>query len=286
METNMKISLKFKTVIAMVIAIFAATAAVANGPLMDRIESGKTIRIGFANEIPWAYPGEGNKPVGFANVHALGVLKAMGYDNIEPVVTDWGGLIPGLKAKRFDIITGGMYILSSRCANVDFAEPMGSFGDAFIVPKGNPKGLVDFATIRDSGSVMATGAGYVSIESAKKEGVPDENIMALPGPTEILAAVRSGRADAGAVTFFTGRDLAATTDGEIEVTDPSLMPLWTKNWVGIAFSPDDKDFLAAFNDAQAEYLGSDEMLTAVGEYEYTSSQLPGDVTTSWICANR
>jgi polar amino acid transport system substrate-binding protein len=110
--------------------------------------------------------------------------------------------------------------------------------------------------------------------------------MALPGPTEILAAVRSGRADAGAVTFFTGRDLAATTDGEIEVTDPSLMPLWTKNWVGIAFSPDDKDFLAAFNDAQAEYLGSDEMLTAVGEYEYTSSQLPGDVTTSWICANR
>jgi len=136
----MKISLKFKTVIAMVVAIFAASAAVANGPLMDRIESGKTIRIGFANEIPWAYPGEGNKPVGFANVHALGVLKAMGYDNIEPVVTDWGGLIPGLKAKRFDIITGGMYILSSRCANVDFAEPMGSFGDAFIVPKGNPKG--------------------------------------------------------------------------------------------------------------------------------------------------
>jgi len=34
----MKISLKFKTVIAMVIAIFAASAAVANGPLMDRIE--------------------------------------------------------------------------------------------------------------------------------------------------------------------------------------------------------------------------------------------------------
>ena len=48
--------------------------------------------------------------------------------------------------------------------------------EAFIVPKGNPKGLVDFATIRDSGSVMATGAGYVSIESAKKEGVPDAGV--------------------------------------------------------------------------------------------------------------
>ena len=282
----MSMSIKLKTAAAMAVAICAASVSAIGGPLMDRIEAGETIRIGFATEIPWAYPGEGNEPIGFANVHALGVLKAMGYENIEPVVTEWGGLIPGLKANRFDIITGGMYILGSRCKNVDFAEPMGSFGDAFIVPAGNPKGLVDFVTIRDSGSVMATGAGYVSIESAKKVGVPDENVMALPGPTEVLAAVRAGRADAGALTFFTARNLAAEAGGEIEVTDPSLMPLWTKNWVAIAFRPEDSDFLAAFNDAQAEYLGSEEMLAAVGEYEYTSSQLPGDAKTEWICANR
>ncbi|MGE0231074.1 MAG: hypothetical protein AB7S46_04740, partial [Flavobacteriaceae bacterium] len=53
------------------------------GPLMDRIESGKSIRIGFANEVPWAFPGENNKPLGFVNAYAIGVLKKMGYDNIE-----------------------------------------------------------------------------------------------------------------------------------------------------------------------------------------------------------
>ena len=50
-------------------------------------------------------------------------------------------LIPGLNADRADMITGGMYILKSRCANMDFSDPIGVFGDAMLVPKGNPKTL-------------------------------------------------------------------------------------------------------------------------------------------------
>ena len=94
-----------------------ATAALA-GPLEDRIAAGESIRIGFANEIPFAYPGPDGSPKGFVNAEVLGVLAKMGYDNIEPVQTDWGGLIPGLQAGRFDIITGGMNILKSRCENI------------------------------------------------------------------------------------------------------------------------------------------------------------------------
>ena len=108
-------SWKFKNTFVVVTLLAGWATSTLAGPLMDRIDSGKSIRIGFSNEVPWAYPGDNDVPLGFANVHTLGVLKAMGYDNIEPVVTDWGGLIPGLKANRFDIITGGMYILEARC---------------------------------------------------------------------------------------------------------------------------------------------------------------------------
>lgn len=83
-------------------AAFAASAVMAlAGPLQDRIDAGESIRIGFANEVPWAYPGENNAPLGFVNAHVLGVLGEMGYDNIEPVVTDWGGLIPGPQGGPF-----------------------------------------------------------------------------------------------------------------------------------------------------------------------------------------
>ncbi|MEM7067776.1 MAG: ectoine/hydroxyectoine ABC transporter substrate-binding protein EhuB [Pseudomonadota bacterium] len=283
----MSISKKgFLAGVTMIASVTLNCGAVLADSILDRVDAGQSIRIGFANEVPWAYPGENNKPIGFANVHALGVLKSMGYTNIEPVVTEWGGLIPGLQANRFDIITGGMYILKSRCENVNFAEPLGVFGDAFLVPKGNPKGLENYQDVKNAGATIVTGAGYNTVEAAKKEGVSEGNIMQVPGPTEILAAVKAGRADAGALTAFTASNLAKESGGDVEVTDPSKLPEWTFNWVGIAFRKGDADFLKAFNEAQAKYIGSEEMLNTVGEYQYTEAQLPGDATTEYACANR
>jgi len=254
--------------------------------LLEKAKAGEPVRIGFANEVPWAYPGEDNEPLGFANAHTIGVLNEMGITDIEPVVTEWGGLIPGLNAGRFDIITGGMYILGSRCENVAFSEPIGVFGDAFIVAPGNPKGIQTYQDIKDKDAILVTGAGFNIVEVAKKEGIADDNIMQVPGPTEILAAVKAGRADAGGVTFFTAKNLAKQSGGAVDVTDPANLPEWTKNWVGIAFRKEDQDFVDAFNAAQEKYLGTPEHLAAVGEFEYTEAQLPDDATTEYACANR
>ncbi|WP_246754785.1 ectoine/hydroxyectoine ABC transporter substrate-binding protein EhuB [Rhizobium lusitanum] len=281
----MKMNKIFAAVAAAATMLVGAATAHADA-LTDSAKAGKPIRIGFAHEIPWAYPGEKNEPLGFANALALGVLKSMGYTNIEPVVTDWGGLIPGLQAGRFDIITGGMYITAPRCKNVSFAEPMGKFGDSFIVKKGNPKGITNYQDIKQKDATMVTVAGFVNADAAMKEGVAESKIMQVPSLTEVLAAVKAGRADAGAGNDFAMKDLAKSSGGEIEVTDPAALPETTFNWVAIAFKKEDKDFLKAYNEAQAKYLGTPEMLEAVGKFEYTKAQLPGDAKTDWICANR
>jgi polar amino acid transport system substrate-binding protein len=272
--------------IVVVFALVGFVTAASADSLMDRVNGGKTIRLGFATEIPWAYPGDNQEPLGFVNAITLGVLKSMGYTNIEPVVTEWGGLIPGLKANRFDIITGGMYILKSRCENVNFSEPIGVFGECFIVPKGNPKGLQSYQDIKKKGATIVTGAGYSTIENAKKEGVPEKNIMTVPGNTEILAAVKAGRADAGGVTYFSALHLSKESGGAVEPTDPTKNAEWTFNWVGIGFRKSDTEFLAAFNKALQNYIGSDEMMKAVEQYGYSKSQLPGDVTTAYVCESR
>jgi polar amino acid transport system substrate-binding protein len=284
-ESSMRKTI-LRSIVTAGIAFVAATVGAHAGPLMDRIEAGEPIRIGFANEIPFAYPGEDGSPKGFVNAYTLGVLAKMGYENIEPVQTEWGGLIPGLNAGRFDIVTGGMNILASRCENIAFSEPIARIGDAFIVAPGNPKEIGNYEDIEESGATMVTGAGYSNIEAAKAAGVSDDNIMQVPGPTEILAAVRSGRADAGAGTYFTTKQLADSSGGAVEVTDPAAMPEDTINWAGIGFRKDDQDFLEKFNEAQKEYLGSEEMLEAVAEYGYDEGSLPGDRTTEWVCANR
>jgi polar amino acid transport system substrate-binding protein len=254
--------------------------------LMERADKGDPIRIGFANEIPFAYPGDDGSPKGFVNVFTIAVLKKMGYENIEPVQTEWGGLIPGLNADRFDIVTGGMNILASRCENIAFSEPMATVGDGFIVAPGNPKAIGNYESVAKSGAIMVTGAGYSNIEAAKAAGVAEANIMQVPGPTEILAAVKSARADAGAGTYFTMKQLADSSGGTVEATDPSAMPESSFNWAGIGFRKADQAFLDKFNAAMKEYIGTDEMLAAVAEYGYAKGSLPGDKTTEWVCANR
>ena len=76
----------------------------------------------------------------------------------------------------------------------------------------NPEGVNNYQDIKNAGVTMVTGAGYNTVEDAKSAGISESNIMTVPGPTEILAAVRAGRADAGGVTYFTAQNLAKQSD--------------------------------------------------------------------------
>lgn len=275
------------TIIAAGFALATSAFAAVAGPITDRIEAGEPIRIGFSNIPIWGFPDENGDAKGFVNEIALGILAEMGYSEVETTVTEWGGLIPGLKANRYDMITGGLYILNSRCKNISFSEPIGSMGDAFLVPAGNPKNINNYKDVvaqADATLIMYSGAN--TVEASRKEGLEDSQMMQVPGPTETLAAMKAGRADAAALTYFEALYLAEQSEGKFEVTDPAALPEWTKNWVGIGFRETDADFMAEFNEKLASYIGSDEMLSSVAGYGYTPSHLPGDQTTEWVCGNR
>lgn len=275
-----------KTTLATVCAVAVSAVTAAAGPIQERLDAGEDIRLGFATAVPWAYPGESNDPLGFVNAFALLTLEEMGYTDFETSIIEWAGLIPGLQAGRYDLITGGMYILGSRCENVNFSDPIGIFGDAMVVPKGNPKGISNYKDIVSTGSTLVTGAGFNTVEAARREGVPDDQMLLVSGETEIFAALKSGRADAAVVTYFSGLELVKQDDS-FEVTDPGAMPDWTQNWVGIGFRKDDDDFRIAFNEAMASIIGSEAWLEAGAPYGYTAAQLPGpDASTEFACANR
>ena len=281
-------NLKSKALSVMVGALLIGSAQTALADeLSDRINAGEPIRLGFATAIPWAYPGDDGEPSGFVNAIALVVLKEMGITNYETSVNEWAGLIPGLQANRYDIITGGMYILKSRCDNINFSDPIGLFGDAMLVPVGNPKGIHDYQDVISSGAKLVTGAGFNTVEAAKKEGVPEDQMMLVAGEVEILAAMNAGRADAAVETFFGAKEHVDKSDGKFEVTNPADMPEWTKNWVGIGMRHSDTDFLAAFNAAMAKVVGNEDWMANTAEYGYTEFQLPGaDASTEFACANR
>ena len=133
---------------------------------------------------------------------------------------------------------------------------------------------------------MVTGVGYNIVEAAHDAGVPDSQIMQVPGPAEMLAALLAGRADAIGNNVMGGQHLVDQSGGKIELADPTAMPDKTKQGVGIGFRKSDTDFLAAFNTALAEFIGTEEHLTAAAEYNYGKHHLPDGTTTAHYCANR
>jgi polar amino acid transport system substrate-binding protein len=253
---------------------------------LQEAKNGEVLKIGFSNEAPYAFQNDQGEMDGFVNEVGLAILKKMGITNVEPVLTEWGSLIPGLKAGRFDIITAGMYILPKRCQQVAFSEPMGEFAESFLVRKGNPDNLHSFEDVRDNpNAVLVTGQGYSTVDYAKKMGIPDDRIMQVADPAAMLQAVKGGRAAAASATVFAIADLAAKGGGDVEVAEPFNPPDFTKGWSAYAFRPSDKDFLNEWNKVQADFLDSDEFWAIVSKYGYKKSQLPSKgSTTAKLCS--
>src|SRR5215467_13974035 len=88
---------------------------------LDQAKKNGYVRVGFANEAPFAYATPDGKLTGEAPEVAKAVLKKMGINEVDGVLTEFGSLIPGLKAHRFDIIAAGMFVTPARCKEINFS---------------------------------------------------------------------------------------------------------------------------------------------------------------------
>ena len=114
---------------------------------LERVKREGVVRVGFANENPYAYAKPDGTLSGEAVEVARAVFQAMGIDEMEGVLTEFGSLIPGLQAGRFDVITAGMYVNPNRCEQILFANPEYKIGEALVVEAGNPLGLNSYEDI-------------------------------------------------------------------------------------------------------------------------------------------
>src|SRR5262249_10285911 len=76
------------------------------------------ISVGFAYEAPYGYATPDGKLTGESPEVVKAVLDKIGIPQVDGVLTEFGSLIPGLEAGRFDIIAAGMFITPKRCAQV------------------------------------------------------------------------------------------------------------------------------------------------------------------------
>lgn len=257
---------------------------------LDRIRREGVVRIGYANEAPYAYLDQLSGCVtGEAPEIARVVLKRMGVEKVEGVLTEFGSLIPGLKARRFDIIAAGMYITPARCAQILFSNPTYSVGEAFMVLAGNPLSLHGYEDIAGNPEArLGVVAGTVEREYAKKCGIPDDRILIFPDPMSALAGLRAGRIEAYGGTSLTINDLMSkTTSSDIERANPFSDPIIggsaIRGYGAFGFRLGEELLVEAFNRELAAFIGTPEHLDLVTPFGFGKEELPGPVTAGDLC---
>ena len=247
------------------------------------------VTIGFANEKPYAYKTSDGQLTGEAVEIARVVLNNMGIKEMKGELTEFGSLIGGLQAKRFDMITAGMFINPKRCAAVLFANPEYSIGEAIAVKKGNPAQLHSYADIaKDPALKVAVMTGAVEIGYLEQSGVKQEQMLLVPDQASALNALQAGRANAVTMTGPALQAMldSAKDDGLERVTDftqPVVDGKSVKGYGATAFRLDDKEFQQAFNAELNKLKESGELLTILKKFGFTEQELPGDATSDALC---
>jgi polar amino acid transport system substrate-binding protein len=251
---------------------------------LERIKKQGFIRVGFANEAPFGYATPDGKLTGEAPEVAKAVLAKIGITEVDGVLTEFGSLIPGLLAGRFDIIAAGMFINPKRCAQINFSEPSYGIGQAMLVKSGNPKGIKDYSTIKANGDLkLAVMAGAVEGGYAADVGIPESQLVVLPDQSSMLAAVQSGRADAAALTALSIADMAKKGDG-VESTKPfgEVNGKSVKGHGGFGFRKGDTSLYEAFNNELKKFIGSPEHIKLVTPFGFGADYLPNK-TMEQLC---
>ncbi|MFW1676340.1 ectoine/hydroxyectoine ABC transporter substrate-binding protein EhuB [Pontibacter sp. JAM-7] len=253
---------------------------------LQRIQQGETVTIGVANEIPYGYLDEKGTVTGEAPEIAKVILQQLGTESVEVVITEFGALIPGLKAGRFDLIAAGMYITPKRCRQIQFSNPTYAIGEGFLVPTGNPKKLHGYDDIKANSVKLGVMAGAVEYGYARDFGIGLQKLVTLPDYPSGVAALKAGRVDALAGTSLTMAQLAQK-DTRVELAQP-FTPLVidgqsVKGFGGFGFRKKDHTLSQAFNQQLTTYIGTEAHLALIEPFGFGRHTLPGTATAEALC---
>lgn len=262
----------------------AGCSRVPSGDTLARLQQQGTVRLGIAGEVPYGYINDAGDFTGEAVELARVIFKRLGVGHVQPVATDFASLIPGLNTQQFDCVSAGMYINKDRCQQVIFADPEYQMLDSFIVRKGNPKNLHNYADVVKSKAKFGTGTGYAEIAYAVDAGYKEADIVILQDQVAGLNAVEAGRIDVFAGTALTTREVTKKSR-KAEHTEPFAPTVDGKKHIdggGFTFRPTDTKLRDAFNVEIHKMKKSGELFRILQPFGFTKAEMT-TLTAEELC---
>ncbi len=260
-----------KILTAGAVALLGFGAVATAQTTLDDIRERGYIQIATANEIPYGFVNAAGEAEGIAPDVATAVLSNLGIDDIQWVVTQFGSLIPGLAADRFDIVAAEQAILPDRCTQVAYSTVSSSYGEGMLVPAGNPLGITSYDDfVNNPNLTMGIMSGADQLDFAQAYGIPESQFVMIAANTDALSAVSAGRVDAYAATGLTVSNLAEASD-QVEAAEGFQTPVINgevvRSWGGFTFKLENEELRDAFSAELEAFQQTDEwreILTGYG----------------------
>lgn len=273
----------------LVITVCLAFGAEAGAATLDEVRERGSIRIAVADEEPYGYLDENGEGRGVGPEVARHVLERLGIEEIEWQVVDFGDLIAGLEADRFDMAAAEMAIRPGRCERVLFSAPNTSYGEGLLVRAANPEEINaygDFAERDDLRVAVLAGATQIGILDSL--GVPESRIEVIDANAAAIDIIIEGRADAYAGTGLTVGQLDAQSQ-EVEAAqnfvDPVVDGEMVRSWGAFTLPREAETLRDAFNEVLLDYRNTQAWEDTLSEHGFTQDDILNAFRfdTEWLC---
>ena len=257
-----------RLVLAAVSAVALAQPAAAD--TLDNLKEQGFARIAIANEPPFTAVAADGKVSGAGPEVARAVFKRMGIDDVVASISEYGAMIPGLQARRFDAVTAGLFMKPERCRAVAYSQPILCDGEALAVKKGNPSNFQSYADIAaNADAKIGAPGGGTEERLALEAGVPRERVIVVPDGQSGIKMLQDGRIDAYSLPILSIQDLLKkASDPNIEMIGPvKNAPVYCD---GAAFRKQDTALRDAFDKELAALKQSGEFAKIVEPYGFSA----------------
>ena len=266
---NMKTTLAGAAGLAMLASFAVSGPAMADK--LDDLKAQGFARVAIANEPPFTAVAADGKVSGAAPDVAREIFKRLGVDDIVASISEYGAMIPGLQAGRFDAVTAGLFMKPERCAAVVYSEPVLCDAEALLVMKGNPKGFKSYADIaKDTSAKVGAPGGGTEEKLALDAGVPRDRVIVVPDGQSGLKMVQDGRIDAYSLPVLSINDLVMkANDPNLEVVAPVVgAPVYCD---GAAFKKGDEALRDAYDVELAKMKESGDFAKIIEPYGFSAA---------------
>jgi len=156
---------------------------------------------------------QGGQPAGY-DVELLRLLAPAAGVRLNIQNLDFNGLIPGLQAKKFDMVSVGLSATPERRQVVDFSRPYVPYAQILGVPAGRASSVTSIAQLNQKGRTIVALQGSTA-ETTARRVFPNATVDSLPDQNAAFLQVATGRADGIVVEDYLLAQFTASNPGRL-----------------------------------------------------------------------